>query len=175
MDGCPPPFQQALKWMDARRQSGTPFFTWVATNAPHAPYIAKPEDAALYMDKVDDPQLAHFYGMIHNIDENIGALLARLAQWGIERETLVIFMTDNGTAKGAAVFNAGMRGQKGSAWLGGTRVGQGRSLLWSPRPGRHRLELRRRDGSVVDRVEFEVRAMPPPRRASSRPVSPRES
>lgn len=115
-------FQQALKWMDARRQSGTPFFTWVATNAPHAPYIAKPEDAALYMDKVDDPQLAHFYGMIHNIDENIGALLARLAQWGIERETLVIFMTDNGTAKGAAVFNAGMRGQKGSAWLGGTRV-----------------------------------------------------
>jgi penicillin-binding protein 1C len=58
-------------------------------------------------------------------------------------------------------------------WLGSTRVGQGRSILWAPRPGRHRLELRRRDGVVVDRVEFEVRAMPPPRRPSPRPVSPR--
>ena len=115
-------FQQALKWMDARRQSGKPFFAWLATNAPHAPYIAKPEDASLYMDKVEDPQLAHFYGMIHNIDENLGKLLARLAEWGIERETLVIFMTDNGTARGASVFNAGMRGAKGSVWLGGTRV-----------------------------------------------------
>jgi arylsulfatase len=60
--------------------------------------------------------------MIHNIDENIGKVLAKLKEWGIEKDTLVIFMNDNGTAAGETVFNAGMRGKKGSPWLGGTRA-----------------------------------------------------
>jgi arylsulfatase len=66
--------------------------------------------------------IAHFFGMIHNIDENIGRVLAKLKEWGIEENTLVVFMNDNGTAAGTPVFAAGMRGQKGSAWLGGTRA-----------------------------------------------------
>ena len=115
-------YRQATEWMDAQRQAGKPFFACVPTNAPHAPYTARPEDAELYEGKVPTPQLAHFFGMIHNIDENIGKVLAKLKEWGIERETLVIFMNDNGTAAGHPVFNAGMRGTKGSAWLGGTRA-----------------------------------------------------
>jgi arylsulfatase len=71
---------------------------------------------------VPTPQLAHFYGMIHNIDENVGRVLAQLKDWGIDRDTLVIFMNDNGTAAGQRVHPAGMRGAKGSAWLGGTRA-----------------------------------------------------
>nr|MCU0750418.1 arylsulfatase [Akkermansiaceae bacterium] len=114
-------FQQARGWMKSQNEAGKPFFTHIATNAPHSPYIAKPEDAALYDDKVPNKQLAHFYGMIHNIDDNIGKLLADLKEWGIERNTIVIFINDNGTAAGASVFNAGMRGAKGSPWLGGTR------------------------------------------------------
>lgn len=115
-------FQQARGWMKSQDEAGKPFFAYIATNAPHSPYIAKPGDAALYEGKVDNKQLAHFYGMIHNIDENIGKLLADLKVWGIERDTIVIFMNDNGTAAGASVFNAGMRGAKGTAWLGGTRA-----------------------------------------------------
>ena len=115
-------FQQARGWMKSQKENGKPFFAYIATNAPHSPYIAKPQDAALYMGKVPSDQIAHFYGMIHNIDENTGALLADLEQWGIERETIVIFMNDNGTAAGAPVFNAGMRGHKGSVFLGGTRA-----------------------------------------------------
>ena len=60
--------------------------------------------------------------MIANIDDNVGRLLARLAGWGIERDTLVIFMNDNGGTAGVQVFNAGMRGQKGTAYFGGTRA-----------------------------------------------------
>ena len=60
--------------------------------------------------------------MIENIDENFGRLLTQLKEWKIENETLVIFMTDNGTATGASVFNAGMRGAKNSPYQGGTRV-----------------------------------------------------
>jgi len=115
-------FRQATAWMEAQRRAGKPFFAYVSTNAPHGPFTARPEDAALYEGKVSTPQLAHFYGMIHNIDENVGRVLAQLKDWGIERDTLVIFMNDNGTAMGQRVHAAGMRGAKGSPWLGGTRA-----------------------------------------------------
>jgi arylsulfatase A-like enzyme len=114
--------RRAIEWMDARRKAGTPFFAYIPLNAPHAPYIAPPEDAAVYADRVSAPQTAAFFGMIRNIDDNLGRLLAALHGWGIEEDTLVIFMNDNGTAAGEAVFNAGMRGKKGTAWLGGTRA-----------------------------------------------------
>jgi hypothetical protein len=58
--------------------------------------------------------------MIANLDENVGRLRARLAALGLERNTILIFMTDNGTAAGS--YNAGMRGRKGSPYEGGHRV-----------------------------------------------------
>jgi arylsulfatase len=115
-------YAQATKWMDVQRRAKKPFFAYIPSNAPHGPYIARPEDAALYQGKVPTEEIAHFFGMIHNIDQNVGKLLDRLKEWGIERDTLVIFMNDNGGVVGTRVFNAGMRGQKGSAWLGGTRA-----------------------------------------------------
>jgi arylsulfatase len=60
--------------------------------------------------------------MIHNIDENLGRLLARLEESGIAKNTLVVVMNDNGGTAGTKVFNAGMRGRKVTAWLGGTRA-----------------------------------------------------
>ncbi|MCE9630306.1 MAG: sulfatase-like hydrolase/transferase [Planctomycetia bacterium] len=52
----------------------------------------------------------------------MGRLLVKLDEWGLAEDTLVVFMTDNGTAAGHAVYNAGMRAQKGSPYRGGTRV-----------------------------------------------------
>jgi len=66
--------------------------------------------------------VAKFYGMIENIDENFGRLMAQLNAWGLERNTLVIFLTDNGGTMGTEVFNAGMRGKKVTPYQGGTRV-----------------------------------------------------
>jgi arylsulfatase len=60
--------------------------------------------------------------MIENIDTNVGRLLAEIDRLGMAEETLVVFTTDNGTANGSSVFNAGMRGAKGTVWRGGTRV-----------------------------------------------------
>lgn len=57
--------------------------------------------------------------MIVNIDENVGRLLDKLTEWNLERDTLVIFMNDNAAAAGVRLFNAGMRGGKGTPWLGG--------------------------------------------------------
>lgn len=70
-------YRQATEWMDARRKSGKPFFAYISLNAPHGPYIAWPEDAALYAGKVPRPQIAHCFGMIHNIDENVGRVTCR--------------------------------------------------------------------------------------------------
>jgi arylsulfatase A-like enzyme len=115
-------YGQATQWMDAQRKAGKPFFCYIPSNAPHGPYIARPEDKALYAGKAPNDQAASFLGMVHNIDQNIGQVLAKLDEWGIAKDTLVVFMNDNGGTAGVPVWNAGMRGSKGSAWLGGTRA-----------------------------------------------------
>lgn len=115
-------YAQATHWIDAQRRAKKPFFAYIPSNTPHGPYTARPEDRALYEGKGLEPATENFFGMIHNIDQNVGRLLAKLDEWGIAQNTLVIFMNDNGGTAGVKVFNAGMRGQKGAAWIGGTRA-----------------------------------------------------
>ena len=119
-------FTQAMQWIEQRTKAkkdgkSAPFYCHISPNAPHGPLIVPPEYEAMYTEKVN-ANVAKFFGMITNIDDNMGKLLAKLKELDIERDTLVIFMTDNGTATGAQVFNDGMRGTKGTPYLGGTRV-----------------------------------------------------
>jgi arylsulfatase len=114
-------FAQALRWIDQKRRGTSPFFAYITPNAPHSPLICPDEYRKPYEGKVSR-DAATFFGMIANIDDNVGRLLAKLRAWGLERETLVIFMTDNGGTAGVKVFNAGMRGQKGTPHEGGVRV-----------------------------------------------------
>jgi arylsulfatase len=115
-------FAQAAKWIESVKGKDKPFYCHIATNAPHAPLQVRPEDEARYKDKVKQPNVAKFLGMVANIDDNVGRLLDKLKEWGIEKNTLVVFMNDNGGTAGVSVHNAGMRGQKGTPWLGGTRA-----------------------------------------------------
>ena len=115
-------FAQATKWIEGEVAAKRPFYAYVATNAPHAPYNAKPEDAALYEGKGLGKDTENFFGMIHNIDQNVGKILARLEELGVAKDTLVVFMNDNGGTAGTKVFNAGMRAQKGTAFMGGIRA-----------------------------------------------------
>lgn len=115
-------FAQATAWIESVKGKGKPFFCYVPTNAPHAPLAVRPEDEARYAGKVKSREVAKFFGMVANIDDNVGRLLGKLKEWGLERDTLVIFMNDNGGTAGVEVFNAGMRGQKVTPWLGGTRA-----------------------------------------------------
>jgi hypothetical protein len=76
-----------------------------------------------YSEKGLDDKTARIYGMITNLDGNVGRLLATLSQSGVEQNTIVIFLTDNGPAFGGVErYNAGMRGQKGTVYEGGIRV-----------------------------------------------------
>jgi len=114
-------FAQALQWMDAKRKAKSPFFAYITPNAPHAPLQCPEEYSKRYAGKVDTNS-ARFYGMIENIDDNFGRLIAKLDEWGLTQDTLVIFMTDNGGTVGVKRFNAGMRAQKGTPYEGGVRV-----------------------------------------------------
>lgn len=115
-------FGRALDWMNDVK-GRQPFFAYLACNAPHVPLQVRPEDEARYQGRVANTNAVKFLGMVANIDDNVGRLLGRLAEWGIDRETLVIFLNDNGADGGIlAGYNAGMRGKKGTAFLGGTRA-----------------------------------------------------
>jgi len=111
---------QALRWIESVK-GAKPFFCYIPFNAPHAPLSCPPQFSQPYQGKVT-PNEAVFFGMIANIDHNVGRLLAKLQEWGIEQDTLVVFMNDNGGTAGCHVFNAGMRGEKCTAWEGGTRA-----------------------------------------------------
>lgn len=119
-------FGQALRWIE-KVKGRQPFFAYITPNAPHAPLQVRPEDEARYAGHFANTNAARFLGMVANIDDNVGRLLSRLEAWSLDRNTLVIFMNDNGTDGGAfAGYNAGMRGKKGTAYLGGTRA----ASLW---------------------------------------------
>lgn len=117
-------FDAAFEFIRENRQK--PFLTYIATNAPHAPYVP-PENLADNYRAIPgiDPATASFYAMIENIDSNIGRLTRFLSDQGLDRDTILIFMTDNGTAQGLmapGAFNAGMKGSKGTLYEGGHRV-----------------------------------------------------
>jgi arylsulfatase len=115
-------FAQATRWIEGEVAAKRSFYAYIATNVPHAPYNARPQDAALYEGKGLGSDAENFFGMIHNLDQNVGRLMARIEAMGVSKDTLVIFMNDNGGTAGVKVFNAGMRGPKGTPYMGGIRA-----------------------------------------------------
>lgn len=120
-----------------REPSDRPFFAYLAFNCPHSPYQAPDAEYAAYRSEdlsparfpgpghpptavPDTDPIARSYAMIANIDSNVGRLLDRLDADGLARDTLVVFLTDNGPPM--ARYNAGLRGRKGTVYEGGIRV-----------------------------------------------------
>jgi len=131
-------FRAAMNWIDKQSESDEPFFAYIATNAPHSPYIAPSSNTNRFIDLGLDDNHAGFYGMIENIDENIGRIMTAMESRDLLKDTVVIFMSDNGMAgipgdrkkpighasDGTELsrYNAGMKGLKGSVDEGGVRV-----------------------------------------------------
>ncbi|MCD6304363.1 MAG: arylsulfatase [Planctomycetes bacterium] len=127
-------FREATRFIERNRNR--PFFCYIATNAPHGPLNVSDKYAEPYRRKGVPEAMSRFYGMIENIDENLGRLRRRLEQLHLADDTILVFLTDNGTSHGIGRgkgkngpggdswrgFNAGMRGTKGSEYDGGHRV-----------------------------------------------------
>lgn len=110
-------------------KSNDPFFAYLATNLPHFPLQVPDEKAEPFRKMGLHEDNALTYGMIENIDYNVGRILNRLKKLGIEENTIVIFLSDNGprtrrtkndTYPGRWVAN--LRGTKTSAYDNGIRV-----------------------------------------------------
>ncbi|MDF7824773.1 arylsulfatase [Pontiellaceae bacterium B12227] len=122
-------FREGMRFIEQNRSK--PFFLYLALNAPHGPYRVPPEWEAPYKGNKQVAKSA-FYGMIANIDYNMGVFRNQLDALGLAENTILIFMTDNGTSAGGKFkgldseplvgYNAGMRGKKSSVYDGGHRV-----------------------------------------------------
>lgn len=99
-----------------------PFFCYVSYNAPHSPYQVPDRYYDRFRAKGLSERVSAFYGMCENIDDNVGRLLKTLKKRQLERNTIVLFLTDNGGTAGVKIYNAGMRGGKTSVHEGGCRV-----------------------------------------------------
>ena len=126
----------AINYVEENKNN--PFFLYLSFNAPHAPlqlpqkyydmYKDTDPDAGLINQGLPYPEVTEHsrenarkvYGMITNIDDNLKLLFNKLQSLGIDENTLVIFMTDNGPQQPRYI--AGMRGRKGSVFQGGVRV-----------------------------------------------------
>ncbi len=111
-------FDAALQFISQNKKH--PFFAYIATNAPHVPLEIADTYVAPFRKQGLDETTAKTYGMLANLDENTGRLLNHLKKQGLEQNTILIFMSDNGPTP--ARFNCGMRGLKGSVYEGGLRV-----------------------------------------------------
>ncbi|KJF41647.1 arylsulfatase [Draconibacterium sediminis] len=128
--------EQAMKFIEENKES--PFFCYLAFNAPHTP-LQVPEEYYQKYKAIDPasgfgndnrpfPEMTEknkedarkVYAMVTNIDDNIGKLLKKLDDLDIADNTLIIFMTDNGPQQTRYV--GGMRGRKGDVCQGGVRV-----------------------------------------------------
>lgn len=126
--------QAAIEFISRNRRK--PFFVYLPYNAPHTP-LQVPEVylktyAGMNLSNSEFPQngqplpaeqldsTARVYGMIENIDDNVGDLLRQLDSLKLTEKTVVIFLTDNGPQQPR--YNSGMRDRKGSVYEGGIRV-----------------------------------------------------
>ncbi len=149
-------FDAAIDFIDQNVQSKRPFFAYIATNAPHGPFDDVPEELYEEYRQVDfspimigkpgakrsaaeQDKLARIAAMITNIDANVGRLIDELGRLGIDDNTIVMYLNDNGPNTRRYVGN--MRGMKSDVDNGGIRS----PLLfrWPARitPGRESDEL----------------------------------
>jgi arylsulfatase A-like enzyme len=126
--------EEAIRFVGADRTR--PFFAYVAFNAPHEPLQVPDRELEPYRNLVPfrgDPGAGHplpasiplevtrrVYAMVSNLDTNVGRLLDQLESLGLARDTIVVFLTDNGPQQPR--FNSGMLDRKGSVHEGGIRV-----------------------------------------------------
>ena len=122
---------RAIPFIEKSVRAQKPFLSVIWFHAPHTPVVAGP--AYLDMYKGFDENKQHYYGCITAMDEQIGRLRNRLRTLGVEENTLIFFVSDNGPAgEGGGILqhpgqrqqgSAGLfRGRKGSLYEGGLRV-----------------------------------------------------
>ena len=124
---------QAVNYIDRRAQiKDQPFFLYFCHFAVHSPWQGKKEDVE-YFDKKstkgwNNHTSATYASMVHSLDESVGSILAKLKETGLDENTLIVFMSDNGGIDSKIVHhqevtdNSPLNGGKACVTEGGVRV-----------------------------------------------------
>ena len=104
------------------RNKNKPFFLFLSYNAPHTPMQASEKYLSRFTN-IPNLQRRTYAAMVSAVDDGVGRVLATLREQGLEKQTLVFFLSDNGGPEQANASNNGpLRGSKSDAWEGGIRV-----------------------------------------------------
>ena len=124
-------FNEAISFIKDNKDQ--PFMVYLAPNVAHLPNRVDSIYSQPYQDMGLEKGQSIYYGMITNLDENMGRLLNTLEEEGLDDNTIVLYTTDDGPQKNGQQFdeggwalengfNAGQRGGKGSSYEGGHRL-----------------------------------------------------
>ena len=111
----------AVKYIDKQASKGQHFMLYLAYNAPHSPLQATPKYISRF-DHIEDPKRKTYAAMVSAVDDGVGQILKTLKTQGIEDNTIVVFLSDNGGAKNNGSINTPLRGHKSDLFEGGIRV-----------------------------------------------------
>ena len=103
------------------RHKASPFFLYLAYNAPHSPLQASEKYLARFPGITNEKRRT-YAAMVSAVDDGVGKILAKLREHGIDKNTLVVFLSDNGGPPENGSSNGLLRGGKSSPWEGGIRV-----------------------------------------------------
>ena len=130
---------EALAWTREQAKAGKPFFLFLPVTLPHGKLQATEEMLAPFKDKFGDhprPEKARLYAaMVHRLDADVGRVMDLLNELGVAKDTLVVFLSDNGCESayghepGYFRGRAGLKGDKRSPHEGGIRTAQ---IAWWP-------------------------------------------
>ncbi|MCB1234600.1 MAG: sulfatase, partial [Verrucomicrobiae bacterium] len=111
--------RKACEFIEAHRDG--PFFCYLAHHAIHSPLQGRPDTLAYFKNKTPGAQHSNplYAACTYDLDDSVGVLLAKLKELGLEKNTLLVFTSDNGGTQASS--QEPLRGNKGSYYEGGIR------------------------------------------------------
>jgi arylsulfatase A-like enzyme len=113
--------REALSFIDRHAANG-PFFLYLAYNAPHIPLTKPPSEYVARVSNITNTNRRNYAATVVALDDGIGKVLADLQSNGIDSNTLVFFLSDNGAPSATYTRNLPLRGYKYNVLEGGIRV-----------------------------------------------------
>ncbi|MDA3929826.1 MAG: arylsulfatase [Prolixibacteraceae bacterium] len=155
--------KRAIQFIEKNKDQ--PFFCYIPFNTPHSPFQVPDKYFNKYKAKGLDDKTACVYGMCENIDDNVNKVLKTVENLGIEENTIIIYLSDNGPVPGR--YNANLRGTKAHVHEGGVKVP---SIMHIPSKiigsKKNKLQLNNISAHIdimptlIDLLDLEVQSMP---------------
>jgi arylsulfatase A-like enzyme len=112
---------QGARFIREASQKENPFFLFMSYNAPHTPIQAKKEDLEK-LRSIKDEKRRTYAAMVHAVDRGVKNIVDELKEMNKFKNTLIVFLSDNGGVTKHGASNAPLQGRKGDTWEGGYRT-----------------------------------------------------